>query len=393
MKKVDVLCRPDHSLMIMNNTDFFKVFGYEVKAYTFNAAYAGSPLKNLVKKITEVPKNTDISNIITVAEHVNRHLVSNGIDSGYYFYKFCNLINSFKLKNTDADLLHIWPMYAYGEWLSNLGKPLLLDCYEANPYFVDEIYRKEYERCGFEYNSTRLFRHEHNFETLNQIGKIVTPSKYVVDSYKGHINSDKFHINPYGLLGHEFSKIQSKQSSNKKVFTFLGRVCLEKGILRLLDVAEKLRNNKQIEFKIIGPIDSKIKKVLINYDLSNVRFVGAVPKNKVKEHLSQSDFFVMPSLSDAYCIAVIEALSVGLPVIVTNRTGCCEIIEDNDLGVVIDIDSPSALEAAILGMCSLDSDDYLNIQSKIQRYFEIEGKNGYQKRMLDIYSEVVKDAH
>ncbi|EHZ7343042.1 TPA: glycosyltransferase [Vibrio vulnificus] len=392
MKKVDVLCRPDHSLMIMNNTDFFKSFGYEVKAYTFNAAYVGSSLKSVVKKITEVPKDTDISNIITIAEHINRHLVSNGIDSGYYFYKFCNLINSFKLKQTDADLLHIWPMYAYGEWLSNLGKPLLLDCYEANPYFVDDIYRTEYNRCGIEYNSTRLFRHEHNFETLNQIGKIVTPSKYVVDSYKDHINPDKFYINPYGLLGHEFKKVQNQQSSNKRIFTFVGRVCLEKGIIKLLDVAKKFKNSKQIEFKIIGPIDQKIKKLLSNFDLPNVNFVGAVPKNKVKEHLSESDFFVMPSLSDAYCIAVIEALSVGLPAIVTTRTGCCEIIEVNGLGIVIDIESESALEAAILTMFNLSDENYLNIQSKIQKYFESEGQSGYQKRMLDIYNEVVKDA-
>ncbi|MGR5177888.1 glycosyltransferase [Vibrio mediterranei] len=391
MKKINLLCRPDHSSMIVNYQESYKDSGIEIDAHMFNAAHPNSLLKSIVGKITEVPKEVDVSYMITILEHINRLLVARNIDSGSIFYKICDLIYSRKMQRTDGDLLHIWPMYAYGDWVRSLQRPILLDCYEANPLFVESIYRREYERCSIEYDSKRLFRHEHNYNTLQQPGRIIAPSKYVVDSYKGHIDAEKFYINPYGLLGHRFSKPRNKQKNKKKVFTFLGRACLEKGVAKIFEAAVRLSGNNNIVFKIVGPVDRNVKKVFSYYNLPNVEFVGPVAKNNVKRYLEESDFFIMPSLSDAYCIAVIEALSVGLPVIVSNRTGCCDIVKDNGLGKVVDIDSQSELEAAIVSMSNMSNVSYLEVQNRIESYFEREGDGGYQKRLIDIYNEIVNN--
>ena len=58
-----------------------------------------------------------------------------------------------------------------------------------------------------------------------------------------------------------------------------------------------------------------MKKYKISYE-----FLGSIPHTQLPEHYSNSDIFCLPTLHENYGHVIIEALSYGLPVIISNNT-------------------------------------------------------------------------
>lgn len=77
-------------------------------------------------------------------------------------------------------------------------------------------------------------------------------------------------------------------------------------------------------------------------------FVGDV-KN-LKEHLAASDLFVLPSRSEGFSNAILEAMAASLPVIVTDVGGNSEAVTDGVNGLLAPPEDPSALADAIYRM-------------------------------------------
>ncbi len=77
-------------------------------------------------------------------------------------------------------------------------------------------------------------------------------------------------------------------------------------------------------------------------------FHGAVsfPYNEFNNY----DLFCIPSRSDNYPVAIIEAMLGGLPVVGTDVGGIPEMIEDGQCGVVVEPESAESLASGILGL-------------------------------------------
>ncbi|MBI5345374.1 MAG: glycosyltransferase family 4 protein [Deltaproteobacteria bacterium] len=67
----------------------------------------------------------------------------------------------------------------------------------------------------------------------------------------------------------------------------------------------------------------------------NVLFLGGV--KDIERYYAASDIFVVPSLFETFGVAAIEALSLGLPVIVGRGAGVSYMIEEEKAGKVIDV--------------------------------------------------------
>jgi len=78
-----------------------------------------------------------------------------------------------------------------------------------------------------------------------------------------------------------------------------------------------------------------------------VKFLGALPGEKLRGVLAASDVFVLPTIYDPFSNACIEALAAGLPVITTTANGFAEIIEPGVDGDAIAPGDTQALAAAI----------------------------------------------
>ena len=79
----------------------------------------------------------------------------------------------------------------------------------------------------------------------------------------------------------------------------------------------------------------------ITLESENILFKGILKHSLIPEMLSAGDFFVLPTLEEGSCNAIIEALACGLPVITSNSKFNDDIINDK---VAIRIDPLNVVE-------------------------------------------------
>jgi L-malate glycosyltransferase len=68
----------------------------------------------------------------------------------------------------------------------------------------------------------------------------------------------------------------------------------------------------------------------------------------LREYLSSADIFVLPSRSEGFSNAIIEAMAASLPVVATDVGGNAEAVQDGVSGFVVPLEDPAALAAAIV---------------------------------------------
>jgi glycosyltransferase involved in cell wall biosynthesis len=126
----------------------------------------------------------------------------------------------------------------------------------------------------------------------------------------------------------------------------------EKGHDVLLEAAaEIVRQGHQVEFVIIGdgPQRPHIEAGIERLDLGRVvRLRGQV--DDVAGALSSADLFVLPSRSEAFPNAVLEAMASGLPVVATAVGGLLELIETGHNGMLVPVGDSLSLARTIAAL-------------------------------------------
>lgn len=82
----------------------------------------------------------------------------------------------------------------------------------------------------------------------------------------------------------------------------------------------------------------------------HVRFEGGV--TNIRKHLAGADIFVLPSRSEGFSNAIVEAMAASLPVVATDVGGNSEAVKDGINGLLIPAEDPEALSAALLKLLS-----------------------------------------
>lgn len=123
---------------------------------------------------------------------------------------------------------------------------------------------------------------------------------------------------------------------------FLGQANLRKGVARLLQAAQTLRD-LPVEFWIVGPV--QIANPETAAENARVKWFGPVTRKQTAEKYKAADVFVLPTLSDGFAMTQLEAQAFGLPVIASK---CCgEVVENGRNGIILDEPSASCTAAAI----------------------------------------------
>ena len=123
---------------------------------------------------------------------------------------------------------------------------------------------------------------------------------------------------------------------------FLGQVNLRKGIARLLQAAQTLRD-EPVEFWIVGPVQIENARAAAGY--ARVKWFGPVTRKETGEKYRAADVFILPTLSDGFAITQLEAQAHGLPVISSN---CCGgVVENGCNGMILEEPTAACIAAAI----------------------------------------------
>lgn len=135
--------------------------------------------------------------------------------------------------------------------------------------------------------------------------------------------------------------------------TTLGHIRRVKGIDTLVRAAAVVRREfPRALFLVIGDVSEpqhfrELQALCREQGTAEtVRFLG--PSEDVAALLKMSDLFCLPSRSEGFSNALVEAMACGLPCVVTRVGGNAEAIEDNVSGFVVPPDDPEPLADRIL---------------------------------------------
>lgn len=135
----------------------------------------------------------------------------------------------------------------------------------------------------------------------------------------------------------------------KQAIICMGRLSREKGQDVLLKAFAKTNNNWELWFLGDGPIKGELEALAVTEGVADrVVFLGMQQNTAL--YLNQASIYVMPSLTENFPMALIEAMSIGLPCIATN---CMpwrnndDFIKDGINGIKVPVGNPEILATAI----------------------------------------------
>ncbi|MGN1219290.1 MAG: glycosyltransferase family 4 protein, partial [Phocaeicola sp.] len=309
--------------------------------------------------------------------------------SGRYPDNLLEEINNYSImagviaRTVDFDIIHShdWLTYPAGIHAKQVtGKPLVI-----------HVHATDYDRSRGNVNPTVFnierdgMLHADHIITVSNLTRNTVIEKYGIDPAK--VTTVHNAVIP---LSQDILDVQVKKPK-EKIVTFLGRITMQKGPEYFVEAAAMvLQRTRNIRFVMAGSgdmLNAMINLVAERGIADRFHFPGFMKGKQVYEVYKNSDVFVMPSVSEPFGIAPLEAMQCGTPSIISKQSGCGEI-----LSKVIKTDywDIHAMADAIYSICTNQSlFEYLQKEGKA----EVDGitweKVGLKVRSL--YEDVLRN--
>lgn len=167
-----------------------------------------------------------------------------------------------------------------------------------------------------------------------------------VERIANGVNLQKFTLTQANLAWVE--KLRGRWT-NCQFILFVGHLMKEKGVIDLLQAFACLPENTVLFLVGQSHLKQEIEDFVSIHSLQKRVFSpGPVPHEEVKLWLEACDVFVLPSYSEGLPVALLEAMGLAKPVVVTRVGGVPEIITDGLNGLLIDPGDVEGLKKAIL---------------------------------------------
>ena len=158
-----------------------------------------------------------------------------------------------------------------------------------------------------------------------------------VSHYTAGVLRQRFRVDPSKLrVVHNGVEPRARPESSAKPFPeplvlFLGRVTAQKGPDTFLHAAARVvRELPRVKFVMSGSGDLLPATIESCAELGlarHVHFTGFLGALEVERIFAMADLYVMPSVSEPFGIAPLEALAQGTPVIVSRQSGVSEVLK------------------------------------------------------------------
>lgn len=161
-----------------------------------------------------------------------------------------------------------------------------------------------------------------------------------------HNGVDTQRFSPDGKFSNIREKFLIKEGSI--VLGFVGRLVISKGLEYLIDAISLIKDDYNIKLFIVGDgslLNELKQKAKKNHIFNRIIFAGE--RRDIPDILSSIDIFVMPSIKEGLPNSLLEAMSMGKPVIATEIGGIPEIVKNRFNGILVPSRDPRALATAI----------------------------------------------
>lgn len=120
-------------------------------------------------------------------------------------------------------------------------------------------------------------------------------------------------------------QIEKKENtSNKITIISVGRLSIQKNPKLFNDIASEFKDNPNIKFIWCG--DGELKSELTS---PNIKCTGWIERKKLENYLANADIYLSTSLWEGLPLSVLEAMSIGLPVVLSDCVGNRDLVENN----------------------------------------------------------------
>lgn len=393
--KTLLLARPDHSTSLYEGLRKNPVI--KIKYHTFSAFRKGSWLNKWKPSVKSVDSEVEISHTFTFFHRLLYELQKN---LKFDYYEKENKVSEYFFNQTlqkynDAfDIVHYWPIYCHQSIRNfkelNPQTKFLAEVYAAHPDYVREILEPEYEQHGLNIEKSHFIKSRNrDIASLERVENMIVPSEYIAEIYQKYYPNTKIFTVGYGLTNHPKISIKSsKRAFNEPLkLVFVGKISIEKGCTYLLEAMRKLPQTV-FHLDLIGEIEASQFNIFRPYfNLQNVRFLGKLPNLRILEILPTYHIFALPSLADAYSLAVSEALVHKLPVIISENVGNKNDIRKFNIGRVCEVKNCDSIIEEIL---SLQNEDYRQYLSEnITNFINDNNLNSYSLKVLKVYNQLL----
>ncbi len=168
-----------------------------------------------------------------------------------------------------------------------------------------------------------------------------------------HLGAKDTIVIPNGVDTDVFRKVETDLAKSLGldgaiVITFVGRLIYAKGVQELISAFPKIKEAiPKAKLLIVGdgPYRGHLESLAYQTDCGDdILFLGEKNQAEVIEVLSTTDIFAHPSYSEGLGISVMEAASIGLPIIATGVGGTREILANYETGILIKAGDPTQLK-------------------------------------------------
>lgn len=298
--------------------------------------------KHTENEITHLEKKIISNNLIKYQKNIIKNKNFNSTDQKKFELSFKNnkIIGekSYILGLLALDILQKNPNYQVihaNDWMSFTAVKMIKTKYKIP--IVAHIHSTEIDRSGILHNNTNILN-------IEKAGIELADMIIAVSMFTRNLLVEKFHVpiekikvvynanNSQHLprLNKLITPQESVNNENKPIVTFVGRVTFQKGPSYFVLAAEQvLKINPNVVFKVVGTGDLLPSMKQLTWELGinkNFQFEGFLNSDGVQRTLQASNIFVMPSVSEPFGIVALEAVSQGIPIIISKQSGVSEVL-------------------------------------------------------------------
>jgi glycosyltransferase involved in cell wall biosynthesis len=180
-----------------------------------------------------------------------------------------------------------------------------------------------------------------------------------------------------------FSPAKNKIVNNKFIFLLVARMLKDKGIIEFVEAARLLKKQyPSIECQLLGFLDVKNPSAVSSLEMQTwvnegiINYLGA--SDSVVDYLHLADCVVLPSYREGVPRSLLEAASVGKPLITTNAVGCREVVDEGINGFLCEVQNSNDLKTKMEKMFLLSESQRLQM-----------GKNSRKKMLAEFDESIV----
>jgi glycosyltransferase involved in cell wall biosynthesis len=229
-----------------------------------------------------------------------------------------------RFSSAEFDIIHAhdWMTFPAGVALAQLThRPLVV-----------HVHSLELDRSGANAHATIDAIEGFGVRSAQRVIAVSHYTKRAIER-RHHVSPERIAVVHNGIYPREVvNDYRRKKTWPKHVVLFLGRVTSQKGPEYFVEVATRvIPHIKDILFVLAGAGDmlptliEQVRRLsLQEYFL----FPGFVQGDELEELFSVADLYVMPSVSEPFGIAALEAISFETPVLLSKQSGAAEVLQN-----------------------------------------------------------------